>query len=402
GATAFAARVGCGATKLTDLCRRHFHATPADVVVAARLAFARDRLATTRSSVLDVGLDAGFASSSAFHDNFRAHSGTTPREYRRLLQNRSFALTLPAGFPVADCLHWLSRTPDSACERRIGDTLHLALLLDGRPAVLSLQFTAALLRCRVQTVRAPSPLAMRSAHATVVRLLNLAGDPRPARAVLAADARLLPLLRRRPGLRVFQHQSPFACLLWAILGQQVHLRLAAALRAAVVRAAGQPIGDLIAHPDAAAVAALDAAELRAMHCSRQKTDCLLAAAAAVADGTLDFTTLAAGSAASAASRLQALPGIGPWSSQYVLLRGLGFADALPAGDAALALAMQQLFALPQRPDAAVQQRLAAPFAPHRGLFTFHLWHALADTAVPDSGARIRKNARPRATTIIAS
>jgi len=74
--------------------------------------------------------------------------------------------------------------------------------------------------------------------------------------------------------------------------------------------------------------------------------------------------------------LLALRGCGPWTAQYVLMRGLGFRDGVPVGDAGLTLALQRRFQLESRPDGPETLRLMAPFAPHRSLATFHLWASL--------------------------
>jgi 3-methyladenine DNA glycosylase/8-oxoguanine DNA glycosylase len=109
----------------------------------------------------------------------------------------------------------------------------------------------------------------------------------------------------------------------------------------------------------------------------------------MADGTLPLDALAHGPATLAEPALRALRGVGPWTAQYVLLRGLGFADCLPAGDSAIAAAMQGVFGLDHRPDAREQGALAAPFAPHRSLLTWWLWRRFA----ADCRAGIRKTVR---------
>lgn len=74
--------------------------------------------------------------------------------------------------------------------------------------------------------------------------------------------------------------------------------------------------------------------------------------------------------------LLAVPGIGPWTAEYVLLRVLGFPDIVPDSDAALAAALRRAHELPSRPDPAEIRRLLAPFAPHRSHAVVRLWHAL--------------------------
>ncbi len=101
---------------------------------------------------------------------------------------------------------------------------------------------------------------------------------------------------------------------------------------------------------------------------------MIGAATQVAGGHLRLERLP--TATGAARALLALRGCGLWTAQYVLMRGLGFGDCVPVGDAGLTLALQRTFHLPERPDAAATVRLMAPFAPHRSLATFHLWTSL--------------------------
>jgi AraC family transcriptional regulator of adaptative response / DNA-3-methyladenine glycosylase II len=385
---AFAAAAGCGQTKLLLSCRRHLHRPPAEVLLLARLERARAALATTRARVLDVALDSGFEGSSAFHANFRRHHGMSPRAYRTMLAGASFALSLPDDHATAPCLLHQVRG-ESASERGGARELHLALQLGGRAGILSLQHRGRHVRAevRVQGGSVPGRAAMVDAHAAAVRILRLDCDPLPAVRALQRDAALRPSVRAARGLRPWATPTAIDCLWLAILGQQVNVAFAFALRAGLALRAGTRIGDLCTQPDAAAVAALDARDLVRMRCSRGKAEALLTAARAVASGGLDVEDLATGSAEVAAERLQSLRGIGPWTAQYVLLRGARFLDCLPAGDAALSAAAQRAWSLPERPDAATVSALTANFAPHRSWLAFHLWRWLA--AGSDSRARTR-------------
>ena len=71
-------------------------------------------------------------------------------------------------------------------------------------------------------------------------------------------------------------------------------------------------------------------------------------------------------------------GLGPWSVQYFLMRGLGFADCVPVGDAGLTAALQRFHHLDHRPGPAETRELMEPFAPFRSLGTYHLWSSLGD------------------------
>ena len=99
-------------------------------------------------------------------------------------------------------------------------------------------------------------------------------------------------------------------------------------------------------------------------------------ARAVAAGSLPLEQLPEGSASAAALLLSAQRGIGPWTTHYVLMRGCGFGDCVPLGDAGLTLALQRHFGLDHRPSVKETAAFMAPFAPHRSLATFHLWASL--------------------------
>jgi 3-methyladenine DNA glycosylase/8-oxoguanine DNA glycosylase len=249
-------------------------------------------------------------------------------------------------------------------------TLHKAFLCEGRASVLTLVFQRT--KVDVSLAGASGSAAMAAAHAAALRLLGWQGDP------IAFQVAHPELALRREGLRVLLTLDPFEALVWAILGQQVNLAFAYALRRDLIRLVGLPAGlGLIAHPDAARIATLKVEDLQALRCSRRKAEYLLHAATEVAAGRLQLHDRH--TATGAARELLALRGCGPWTVQYMLMRGLGFRDCVPVGDAGLTLALQRWFELEARPDAPETLRLMAAFAPHRSLATFHLWASLKGT-----------------------
>lgn len=365
-AEALAEVAGVGLTKLKVLFRDHAHTQPAAFLQRARIQAACARLAASASPLLDLGAAVGFESPSGFHEAFRRQTGLAPGAYRDLLGSDRFTLPLPEGTRLGDLLRFHGRDPESVSERVRGDTLRKAAHFDGKPGILHLAFGPSAVTATLEG--AAGPRAMVEAHRAALRLLGWHGDPAPFE---AAQPRLA---RGREGLRVPLTLDPFEALVWAILGQQVNLAFAYALRRDLIRLAGTPVGDLIAHPEAPRLAALDPADLTVLRFSRRKAEYLLNAAGQVAQGRLALEGLLTATAAEKA--LLALRGCGPWTAQYVLMRGLGFRDCVPVGDAALTLALQRWFKLEDRPDGPATLRLMAPFAPHRSLATFHLWASL--------------------------
>jgi AraC family transcriptional regulator, regulatory protein of adaptative response / DNA-3-methyladenine glycosylase II len=145
----------------------------------------------------------------------------------------------------------------------------------------------------------------------------------------------------------------------------------------MIALAGQKIGDMIAHPTAAALADVDVPTLAALRYSRSKARYLIDAAAAVAAGELDIEHLTLDSAVAAERALVAQRGVGVWTARYVLMRR-GFADSAPIGDSSLAKALQRLHELPERPGADAAERLMSRYAPSRSLASMHLWTLLKE------------------------
>lgn len=79
-----------------------------------------------------------------------------------------------------------------------------------------------------------------------------------------------------------------------------------------------------------------------------------------------------GSLAEAQAELEALPGIGPWTAQYMLMRGWSAPDLFPPGDVVL---RQQLTPDGETPPTpAVLARQALAFSPFRSYAVLQLWH----------------------------
>jgi DNA-3-methyladenine glycosylase II len=166
-----------------------------------------------------------------------------------------------------------------------------------------------------------------------------------------------PLWDRRPG---------FATLLHIILEQQVSLSSAQAAFDRL-RLAADPLT-----PER--FLALSDDDLLAIGFSRQKARYGRALASAVQTDVLDLDGLASLDDAAVDAALQALPGIGPWTSTIYLLMVLGRPDVWPVGDIALAESVGQVTGLGRRPDAAEMAQLGEAWRPWRSVAARLFWH----------------------------
>jgi AraC family transcriptional regulator, regulatory protein of adaptative response / DNA-3-methyladenine glycosylase II len=371
---------GVSQTKLGDLLRAHAHLTPAAWLKREQVRAASRALLETERRVVDVGHAAGFESEAAFHRQFLALTRMTPGAYRGLSGASVFMLQLPAGYRAGDVLAYHARDPASPAERVRGSTLVKALTLGADAALLEIELEPQVAWCRVHADARVVERHIAAVHTAALRLLGLTLDVAGFETRAARDPRMAALTARRRGLRLPLTASGFDALCWAIIGQQINVTFASALRRELLELAGTDIGDMRAHPSAERVAEIRVDELRRRRFSRTKAEYLIGAAQAVASGQLNADSLGDGSAVAAERDLTRLRGVGTWTARYVLMRGAGFADCAPVGDVALAAALQKLTAAGERPSHEQVEELMRPFAPHRSLATFHLWASLRDAA----------------------
>jgi AraC family transcriptional regulator of adaptative response / DNA-3-methyladenine glycosylase II len=371
-ARAVVRRSGYGTTRCFELFRLHYHTTPADLLLRARIDTARRLLASGTSPLAAVAADAGFESLSAFHEHFRASNGMTPSGYRALVAPGEFRVDLPDGYPLAHVLRTLGRDPQSVTERLTGTTYETAAELEGVPAVVRISFSDG--GADVSAEGAPiGPAQKFAVHRLAIGILGLEQDA-PAFARLARRLGVARLVKGRQGLRLVGTPSVLDGILWSIIGQQINLAFACVLKRRLVEHTGTALpGGLFSLPQPAAIARLEPEDLRPWQYSRKKAEYLIGAARLIAEGKLDLDALASMSATRAERTLLAVRGLGPWSVNYVMMRSLGFADCVPLGDTGVTSGLKALFKLEERPDVDATKRLMTVFSPHRSLATAHLW-----------------------------
>ncbi|WP_341644434.1 DNA-3-methyladenine glycosylase 2 [Thauera sp. SDU_THAU2] len=311
-------------------------------------------------------------------------------------------LPLPAGFRTVDVLAFHRRDPQQIAERILDEGPELGLdkafVWAGRPACMAFRFEGEVteggalrsghvrVECLIDDASGTTGGAMgegdpdQAAFEDLVR--HMLGLDQPIEAFEHAHAghpELGPLIRRNAGLRIPQVATPFEALSWAILGQQISLVAAVALRRRLIQAADRRHSSgLICYPDAASLLQLDAATLRAAGCSQTKADALLGLARAELEQrlpldewlrTLPVEDIRAG--------LLTIRGIGPWTINYALLRGFGWLDASLHGDVAVRRGLRRLLGREDAVGEAETRQWLEAFSPWRALVAAHLWTAAA-------------------------
>lgn len=184
--------------------------------------------------------------------------------------------------------------------------------------------------------------------------------------LVALDPRLAPLmaLTGTPALR--RRPEGFTGLVAMVVAQQLSVAAARAIALRLDAALGGP-----ATTDAVLAAAPEA--LRQAGLSAPKIRTLRGMAQALEEQRVDLRHIATLPDEAAVEELMVLPGIGRWSAELYLLFCLGRADALPAGDLALQVALAEGFAIGARCTEPGLRAIAEDWRPFRGVAAHLLW-----------------------------
>ncbi|CAD6540857.1 DNA-3-methyladenine glycosylase family protein [Paraburkholderia metrosideri] len=233
-------------------------------------------------------------------------------------------------------------------------------------------------RCLVASIEGPVSRHADALAVPIAKMFDLRADPKKIGAELSADPWLAPLVEAVPGLRVPGAWSGFELFVRAIVGQQVSVKAATTLIGRLVQRAGERI-DGHPHENTAwrfpTPAALAAVDLAQIGMPGKRVAALQGFAHAVATGDVPVDSNAV-DADSLRAALLALPGIGPWTVEYVAMRAWRDADAWPAWDLVL---MQSITARDPSLVRPTQQRARTDaWRPWRAYAAMHLWNEVAD------------------------
>lgn len=382
GVDGLAARLGYSVRHVHRQLVAELGAGPVALARAQRAHTARILIETTELAFAHVAFAAGFASIRQFNDTIRAVFATTPTDLRARRSAGStpgadrvtlrLAYRAPADLPGV--LAHLSARAVSSVEDTGADGVYArSLTLPHGGGVVWLRPT----QDHVQATLALDDLRdLTTAVHRSRRLLDLDADPVAVAERLGADPALRAFVDTRPGARVAGSVDPVETAVRAVLGQQVSIASARTLARRLVEHCGTPLARpqhpiTLRFPEAAAIADCDLADVGLPTTRRRAVWALVGA---LERGEVDLGPGADRDTARQA--LQALPGVGPWTAEYIALRALGDPDAFPGTDLGLLHAAGAL-GLPATP-AALHTRAEA-WRPWRAYAAEHLWTHAART-----------------------
>jgi DNA-3-methyladenine glycosylase II len=219
----------------------------------------------------------------------------------------------------------------------------------------------------------------------VAHMFDLYAVPEVIDTALSRDPWLASLVQRRPGLRVPGAFSGFELAVRTIVGQQVSVKGATTIVGRLVQRAGVQVSEGL-HEQLAwrfpTPVALAQANLDKIGMPGKRVDTLQRLAAEVASGKLSLD-VRHGDIGDLRGQLLAMPGIGPWTVEYIAMRAWRDPDAWPAADLVLMnlMTLQEpgLLRLPQH------KARAEAWKPWRAYAAMHIWNSAAQVAGRQKG-----------------
>lgn len=297
------------------------------------------------------------------------------------MHETSFMMPAALAFRLDATVWTLRRRPKNLIDRWDGRVYSRVLVLDGTPVKFMVSLSEARSNARQLTVRlqgrAPVTLAQQKEAQTLLRkILGLRVNVAPFYVMTAESPALDQLAKQFIGVRPPRFPTLFEALMNAVACQQVSLDAGISLLNRLTEAYGPEFSDdtgaAYAFPRPEDVLNAPEDGLRQLGFSRQKVRAVKEVAYAIASDNARFGRLGLVSNEEALARLQTIHGIGRWSAEYVLLRGLGRLDVFPGDDIGGQNNVQALFGLTDRPDYARLKDLTAAWSPYAGFVYFHL------------------------------
>jgi AraC family transcriptional regulator of adaptative response / DNA-3-methyladenine glycosylase II len=370
---AIAGQIGISARQLRRALRSVFGVSPVQLAQTRRLLLAKQLLLETNLPIIDVAYSSGFGSLRRFNSLFQRHYGRTPRSLRRgSTGDSSPALNLSLVYrpPLAwetlldflrlraiPGIEWV--TPSSYARTvGIGDATGWVRVTND-PA-----------RNRLVAEIAPSLLPVLSeVLGRLRRLFDLDAHPHDIASHLGGDPLLGSVVQDLPGVRIPGAFDEFEVAVRAIVGQQVSVRAATTIMGRLVQQLGTPVETPFRElccrtPDPATLANKPLDDVRAAGLTQKRSECLQTLARSVDAEVISLRPREAPDVTMA--RLQALPGIGDWTAQYLAMRVLGWPDAFPAGD----LILRRVLGCERSRDAALR---AESWRPWRAYGCLYAW-----------------------------
>jgi AraC family transcriptional regulator of adaptative response / DNA-3-methyladenine glycosylase II len=380
-----AARLGIGSRHLGRLFSKHLGASPVKIAQTHRLHLAVKLLHETGLPIAHIAAASGFGSVRRMNEVVKRCYARPPSALRREGHDEACSGGVQLELAYRPPLDWmylrefLALRALPGVESVGGDVYRRSIEIRDQRGWIAVEPVAGRDRLRL-TVELPKVTSLAAIVGRVRAMFDLDAEPTAIARDLSRDPALAEEVARRPGLRVPGAWDPFELAVRAVLGQGVSVAAARTLAGRVVARFGE---DAPQPARAAGLARLFpradplvAADLAPLGVTAGRAAAIRALARAHRDGRLDLS--GAQDLERFAASLETVPGVGPWTAQYIAMRSGGHPDAFPASDLGLRRgAAACLGARSGDLDARALEARAAAWRPWRAYAAMYLWQVYA-------------------------
>jgi AraC family transcriptional regulator of adaptative response / DNA-3-methyladenine glycosylase II len=350
--------------------------SPIELAQTQRLLLAKRLLRETTLSLTQIAFAAGFGSVRRFNALFKSRYGLNPRAVRgsvSLADGLNVQLEFRPPLAWTNLLAYLSlraipgvEMVDAKHYRRtvaIGDASGwIDVSMHASGTALNLEMSPSL------------SMHIGAVIARVKHLFDLGSAPAAVSELLEQDSILRASVKRIPGLRVAGAFDGFELAVRTVLGQQISVKSASTVSGRWAAAFGKPMATPYPELNRLAPRPQDVADrseddLAALGMVGARARCLISLAKAVADRRVNLSL--ASDAEEQMEKLMTVPGIGPWTANYIAMRALHWPDAFPAGD----LMLMRAANLKEKQ----LTRHSEAWRPWRAYAAHYLWQSLGAT-----------------------
>jgi len=373
GLPGLAMALGVTDRHLRRVFQQEFGVAPIEYAQTQRLLLAKRLLTDTQLPVIEVAMASGFASLRRFNHLFRTRYRMPPQQLRREAPEREardgfrFDVAYRPPYDWEAMMAFLAKRAIPGVEvvtpRAYRRTLRIER--NGKAHVGTIDVAPVPRRAALRvTISASLAAVLPAVLGRVKHLFDVSCHPEAVAAVLGP-------LAANPGLRLPGCIDGFEVAVRAILGQQVTVRAATTIAARLAEHFGEPfegpagLQRVFPTPQRIAEASVDEVAARGIIAARARA--IVALAQEIAQGRLVLERMAPVEATLAT--LENLPGVGPWTAQYIAMRALGWPDAFPHPDVATMKAMGMKVAKEAL-------HAAEAWRPWRAYAVMHLWKSL--------------------------
>ena len=371
-----AASLGVSDRHLRRVTGLELGVSPIELAQTQRLLLAKRLLSETRLSQTEIAFASGFGSVRRFNALFKARYGLSPRSLRGAGHGTDGVhclLEFRPPFAWEPLLAYLRLRAIPGVEMADATHYRRTVSIDGKHGWIGVSLGKKVNALDVEISASLAPV-IGAVIARVKRLFDLCAVPDAVSALLRDDPLLAGTVRRLPGLRVAGAFDGFELAVRAILGQQVSVKGATTLAGRWAQAFGASIATPYPAlnrltPTVQRMAGATAEEIAALGMVGSRARCVSLLTAAVLDRRVVLTF--APNVDEQIEALMRLPGIGPWTAQYIAMRALHWPDAFPSGDLVLMRAASA--------NRRQLEKLSAAWRPWRAYATHYLWQSVGVT-----------------------